>query len=118
NEDRAEASSSTSGERKPVLTRHHQLEQNEIYRLARKHGAHASAVRSVAHLEALLDEITPQHGPYAGLVIDDQDMERISHSKGRDRALLGGKASSLKLSQCATFSLLRISKATASGINR
>jgi hypothetical protein len=42
-----------TGERKPVLTRHHQIEQNEIYRLARKHGAHASTVRSVAHLEAL-----------------------------------------------------------------
>jgi hypothetical protein len=45
--------------------------------LAREHGAHASTVPGVAHLEALLDEITPQHVSDAGL--DDQDMKRVSH---------------------------------------
>ena len=49
--------------------------------LAREHGAHASTVPGVAHLEALLDEITPQHVPDAGLVIDDQDMRRVSHPR-------------------------------------
>jgi hypothetical protein len=32
----------------------------------------------------LLDEITPQHGPDAGLVIDDQDMERVIQGPGSE----------------------------------
>jgi len=59
--------------------------------LALEHGAHASTVPGVAHLEALLNEITLQHGPDAGLVIDDQDMERVSHPRAGIRALLGRK---------------------------
>jgi hypothetical protein len=48
---------------------------------SRASGAHVCSVCSVAHLEALFYEITPQQGPHAGLVIDDQDMERITHAR-------------------------------------
>jgi len=48
--------------------------------------------------------------------LDDPDMERAS--KGRDRALPGGKASMFNLSQGVTFHLLQTSKAAAFGINR
>jgi len=68
-------------ERLPALARHDQIEQHEIDRIALEHAAHGSTVRGIAHPQAFADEVASQHGADARLVVDDQDVHRLTHSR-------------------------------------
>ena len=78
-------------ERLPALARHHQIEQHEIDRIALEHAAHGSTVRGIAHPQAFADEVASQHGADARLVVDDQDVHRLTHSRSAI-SLVGGKS--------------------------
>ena len=78
--------------------------------LAREHDAHASTVPGVAYLEALLDEITPQHVTDAGLVIDDQDMKRVSHPRAGIESYSGEKRACSTCHKASHFTSLRHQK--------
>jgi hypothetical protein len=66
--------------------------------------------RRVAYLEALLDEITPQHGPDAGLVIDDQDMKRVSHPRAGIEPCPGEKRACSTCHKASHFASFRHQK--------
>jgi hypothetical protein len=69
-------------DRQPVLAGQHQVEHDEVDRLASQHPVQRLRVLGEEHLEALLRQVAPQQVADAGVVVDDDNAVRARRGRG------------------------------------
>ena len=63
----------TPADRQAVLARHHQVQHDQVHRVAHHDAVQGFAVFGQDDLKAFLRQITAQQVPDAGIVVQDQD---------------------------------------------
>src|SRR4029077_3108097 len=67
-------SAQTAADRKPVFSRHHQIEHHQVVALAGEPAIHVARIRDRAHAKSLLGQIAVEKLAQPSVIVDNYDM--------------------------------------------